>query len=561
MALPNRNSSQQQSRPASVGLRQHRTEQPQHASGLNRAASRPAPRRPQRPQQSVQQPEPEPELDFDDGMESGAYDDNAYVDEPVRPVQQPASNAYMQAAPQKQAYPAPLPQQPAQPDYSSYQQPQQDYQQPVQQHAQPVQQSSFAANVASANMESAFDNVSAAQAFVAAAGTDTLPEHDDNKQDKKPKKRQKYNRNNKSVLKSDGTLSESSAKMWRYGFLAIMILIFLVGLKNAIIPPKTLSEADVQNVVMQTTGETGFPLEQGATIAQAFAEAYIPISGDSAAQSMLANFYAGQKFDSSNSNTIQGELAPTSSESLEQKIKSGPFIYKQQALDAKTANYVVGMLVYKTSNGQPVTDDKSKNVIYKWLYLNIGVYYDSKTSKFYIDKTSPTIVSEPVMGASADLPSIKEPGNGKTDETVTTDAKDAVIQFMKAWGAGDSSSLSTLVSKDHTANATDGLNGNYTLSDDSSSIQFEAYGDPGDGYYRGLVTVKWVDAINGSSQMTDSGGNQSNAPVSGSVTYTSRYIIKLKKEASGKYSIQDINPYYYVPQAGEEINESSESSE
>ena len=165
------------------------------------------------------------------------------------------------------------------------------------------------------------------------------------------------------------------------------------------------------------------------------------------------------------------------------------------------------------------------------------------------------------MGASADLPSVKEPGNGETDETVTTDAKDAVIQFMKAWGAGDSSSLSTLVSKDHTANATNGLDGNYTLSDDSSSIQFEAYGDPGDGYYRGLVTVKWVDAINGSSQMADSDGNQSNAPVSGSVTYTSRYIIKLKKEANGKYSIQDINPYYYVPQDGEEINESSDSSE
>lgn len=550
MALPNRNSSQQQSRPASGGLRQRRAEQPQHAGGLNRAAaSRPVPRRPQRPQQSVQQPEPEPELDFDDGMEPGAYDDSAYDDEPVQPVQQPASNAYMQALPQQ---------------YQNEQVQQAYPQQTVQQYAQPVQQPqqpSFAANVASANMASAFDNVSAAQAFVAAAGADTLPEHND-KQDKKPKKRQKYNRNNKSVLKSDGTLSESSAKMWRYGFLAIMILILIVGLKNAIIPPKTLSEADVQNVVMQTTGETGFPLEQGATIAQAFAEAYIPISGDSAAQSMLANFYAGQKFDSSNSNTIQGQgLTPTSSESLEQKIKSGPFIYKQQALDAKTANYVVGMLVYKTSNGQPVTDDKSKNVIYKWLYLNIGVYYDSKTSKFYIDKTSPTIVSEPVMGASADLPSVKEPGNGETDETVTTDAKDAVIQFMKAWGAGDSSSLSTLVSKDHTANATNGLDGNYTLSDDSSSIQFEAYGDPGDGYYRGLVTVKWVDAINGSSQMTDSSGDQSNAPVSGSVTYTSRYIIKLKKEANGKYSIQDINPYYYVPQNGEEINESSDSSE
>lgn len=502
------------------------------------------PLRPQRTQQSVQQPEPEPELDFDDGMEPGAYDD-----EPVQSVQQPASNAYMQAAPQQ---------------YQNEQVQQAYQQQTVQQYAQPIQQpqqSSFAANVASANMASAFDNVSAAQAFVAAAGTDTLPEHND-KQDKKPKKRQKYNRNNKSVLKSDGTLSESSAKMWRYGFLAIMILILLVGLKNAIIPPKTLSEADVQNVVMQTTGETGFPLEQGATIAQAFAEAYIPISGDSAAQSMLANFYAGQKFDSSNSNTIQGQgLTPTSSESLEQKIKSGPFIYKQQALDAKTANYVVGMLVYKTSNGQPVTDDKSKNVIYKWLYLNIGVYYDSKTSKFYIDKTSPTIVSEPVMGASTDLPSAKEPGNGETDETVTTNAKDAVIQFMKAWGAGDSSSLSTLVSKDHTANATNGLDGNYTLSDDSSSIQFEAYGDPGDGYYRGLVTVKWVDAINGSSQMADSSGDQSNAPVSGAVTYTSRYIIKLKKEANGKYSIQDINPYYYVPQDGEEINESSDSSE
>lgn len=158
------------------------------------------------------------------------------------------------------------------------------------------------------------------------------------------------------------------------------------------------------------------------------------------------------------------------------------------------------------------------------------------------------------MTASNDLQDPAEPGDGQTDDEVTKEAKDTVINFMKAWGKSDPSALSTLVSKNKTSNTMNGLNGVYTLDDDSSGLQFVAYGKPaGDPYYRGLVTVHWVDKIPAdqmSSSMQNSNKDTSNTNIGdSSVTYTSKYILKLEKTSDGKYLVQDINPYYYVPKA------------
>lgn len=366
-----------------------------------------------------------------------------------------------------------------------------------------------------------------------------------------PAKRKKYDRGTGSKLKSGGMVSENSARIWRRVIIGLLAVLVMLSGKNALIPPKSMSEAQIQQIAMQATGNTGFPMAEGAAIAQAFAQAYVPISGDSGASAVLSNFYTGQRFDPSGSNAVSGITPVSSGGSITQQIKSGPFVFSETPVDSKTANYVVGMLIYQTLDGDALLAEGSQNVNYKWLYLNIGVVYDPDAKTFAIDRNSPTIVAEPDMKASSDLESAKEPGDGAEDDEVTKDANDTVVNFMKAWGKSDTSALNTLVSKDHTVNAMNGLDGIYTLGD-NANIQFKAYGKPaGDSYYRGLVTVQWVDRItsdqiNATKQAAGKSA-EANAQQEDTVTYSSTYLLKIAKTDDGKYLIQDIHPYYYFP--------------
>lgn len=524
MALPNRNNpSSSAARPT---LHPHVAAQPKEhntaSTGLPRAARPQPPRMPMRPPThapkhvSAPAPESEPEpeepdtndqdemqaqLEFDDGTDVGAYDDNAYIDSNEAYNQPPMSSFAAQAAAM------------------------------MQQQSNAIQQQSMPA-------------------------TPAVQQYQEQEPDDTPKKRNKYNRNNKSALKSDGAVSEKSARIWRMIITGLLVVFVILGAKNALIPPKSMSSADVQQIAMQASGNTGFPLSQGAAIAQAFAQAYIPLSGDSASNAVLANFYAGQKFDPSGNSTVSTIMPLSTDSNMSQQIKAGPFVFSQKAIDDKTANFVIGMLIYQTSNGIPIVVKGTSNIDYKWLYLNIGVVYDKDKNTFAIDKNSPSVVAEPSMTSSKDLNDAEEPGDGQTDDEVTKEAKDTVINFMKAWGQSDQSALSTLVSKNKTANTMNGLNGVYTLNDDSSGLQFVAYGKPdGDPYYRGLVTVQWVDKIPAdqmSSSMQNANKDTSNTNIGdSSVTYTSKYVLKLEKTNDGKYLVQDINPYYYVPKANQ----------
>lgn len=525
------------------------------ASGGGLPAARPQlPRRPQPVEE-----EPQEELQFDDGTDMGAYDDSAYMDDGDANAynQQTSDNGGMYAPQPSDSQPSSFAARAAMLNQQSMQSQAavpnmnipnpntagQSYYQPPQvpqstQMPQVSQMPTMQASSAPLSEDSANDMLTEPPS----GGNDA------------PKKRRKYNRNNKSELKSGGAVGENSARIWRYVIVGLLVVFVVLSGKNALIPPKSMSAAQVQQIALQATGNTGFPMAEGAGIAQAFAQAYVPISGDSGATAVLSNFYTGQKFDPSGSNAISG-ITPTSNGSITQQIKSGPFVFSELPVDSKSANFVVGMLVYQTLDGDVLlTGEGGQKVNYKWLYLNIGVVYDPVKKTFAIDKNSPTVVSKPDMKASSDLENAKAPGSGKTDDDVTQHAKDSVINFMKAWGQSDKSALTTLVTKNHTANTMNGLGGTYTLSDDSSGLQFEAYGKPaGDSYYRGLVTVKWVDKITSdqikATKEAVGKGSEVNANQENTVTYTSKYLLKIAKSDDGKYLIQDILPYYYFPDA------------
>ena len=366
-------------------------------------------------------------------------------------------------------------------------------------------------------------------------------DHDDGGKRRGGRGRQRkggYDRKRKSKIKpNDAALSASHARAWRWTFIIGLALIALLGFKEAVFPAPSITLADVQRQIYQTTGTTKFPLDRGSAVATAFIAAYIPISGDPAAASMLDNFYSGTRFktESDVSGTNSSQAAPSSSGEVTQVIQSGPYVYKQRAVSDNTANYVIGTLVYRKQHDQPVMSADGKTPEYKWLYFNVGIYWDEKTDKLAIDTNSPTVTSAPEMRASASLPATQLPGDGKLDQGATDQATDTITNYMKAWAQGDKSSLKTLTAPDKTASAMNGLNGTLTIGD-MSTMKISVYGHPlTDHMYRGLVEMKWNDVVS----TTDGQKN--------GVEYNSKYILKLEKTSEGKFLVQDINPYYYVP--------------
>ena len=347
-----------------------------------------------------------------------------------------------------------------------------------------------------------------------------------------------YDRKRKSKIKrNDAALSESHARTWRWVIIISLFLIVCLGFKNAVFPPPSLSRSDVRQVIYQTTGTTRFPLDRGAAIATGFVDAYIPISDDPAAASMLENYYAGTRFktqsDGSGSSTSQ--ISPAAGSQISQAIQAGPYVYKEKAVSDNTANYVVGALVYRKQGGQPVMTADGKTPEYRWMYFNVGIVWDEKTDRLAIDPNSPTVTSPPDIRASTSLPPAQLPGDGKLDQDTTDKASDTITNFMKSWAKGDKSYLKTLTAPDGTPSTLNGLDNKLVIKD-PSSMKISVYGPPAtDHMYRALVELKWSDVVS----QTD---GQSN-----SVDYASKYILKLEKTSEGKFLVQDINPYYYVP--------------
>lgn len=370
---------------------------------------------------------------------------------------------------------------------------------------------------------------------------DDEPQHD-GKRDKRGRKGKNgkggYDRKRKSKIKrNDVALSESHARTWRWVIIISLFLIVCLGFKNAVFPPPSLSRADVRQEIYQTTGTTRFPLDRGSAIATGFIDAYIPISDDPAAASMLENYYAGTRFktQSSGSGGSTSQISPAAGSQISQAIQAGPYVYKEKAVSDNTANYVIGALVYRKQGGQPVMTADGKTPEYRWMYFNVGIVWDEKTDKLAIDPNSPTVTSPPDIKASTSLPPAQLPGDGKLDQDITDQASDAITNFMKSWAKGDKSYLKTLTAPDGTPATLNGLDGKLVIKD-PSSMKVSVYGPPAtDHMYRALVELKWSDTVS----QTDGQIN--------SVDYASKYILKLEKTSEGKFLVQDINPYYYVP--------------
>lgn len=353
-------------------------------------------------------------------------------------------------------------------------------------------------------------------------------------------------RSRKSSLQPNAAVDAlKKAKTIRTITVFLVMTILALAVFNVLVPKKQYSITDIQSIARSASGDTGFPLQEGAGIAQQFIQAYI--QSGSASDQLLSVFYNGMTMSSvTNGDGTTGSQSNSISNpaNIEQDIQYGPYVYEEQAVatDGSSATYKVGALVYRknTIDGSIITSSDGKTPLYRWLFYQVDVYYDKDKEMFTVSSDSPTLVAEPRMSQGNAAPDADLPGDKEEKDDLENDSMQSLVtQFFTAWSKSDDTALSVLIDHKESKPSVNfnksnnvGLGGAVELAGDPS---YKIYGPPAsDKYYRALVTVQWKETINENS----------------SYTQTSKYVLKLKKSGTGsesKFYVIDVQPYLYMP--------------
>ena len=369
-------------------------------------------------------------------------------------------------------------------------------------------------------------------------------------EDTQEDRRSRKSKLNGSKAQDRKNKNAQTAKTVRMAVIIGIVIVIIIGLYQCLMPKHEWTADEISTVSRQANGDTGFPMQQGAGVAQQFIEAYLQ-STDESSKKILSVFYNG--IDFSKANDSEGADGATNMQipsNVRQVIKAGPYLYEELATgpNGDAASYKFGAMVYRidTQSNNAIVGKDGKTPDFKWLFYQVDVHYDKETNKFVISKNSPTRVPEPKMQSSSSIPQYSLPGNGQEVEGLDEKSmQDLITTFFKAWAKSDDASMVNITDGSSLPSVHEGLDDQVVI-DGNGDPSFKIYGPPStDPYYRALVTVNWRENI----------GNQGDGYVQ-----TSMYVLKLKKQGS-KFIVVDVQPYKYIPYVDPDASDSGESSE
>lgn len=369
-------------------------------------------------------------------------------------------------------------------------------------------------------------------------------------EDTQEDRRSRKSKLNGSKAQDRKNKNAQTAKTVRMTVIIGIVIVIIIGLYQCLMPKHEWTADEISIVSRQANGDTGFPMQQGAGVAQQFIEAYLQ-STDESSKKILSVFYNGVDFSKANeSEGADGATNMQTPSNVRQVIKAGPYLYEELATgpNGDAASYKFGALVYRidTQSNKAIVGKDGTTPDFKWLFYQVDVHYDKKTNKFVISKNSPTRVPEPKTQSSSSIPQYSLPGNGQEVDGLDEESmQDLITTFFKAWAKSDDASMVNITDGSSLPSVHEGLDDQVVI-DGNGDPSFKIYGPPStDPYYRALVTVNWRENI----------GNQGDGYVQ-----TSMYVLKLKKQGS-KFIVVDVQPYKYIPYVDPDASDSGESSE
>lgn len=346
---------------------------------------------------------------------------------------------------------------------------------------------------------------------------------------------------------------QKQAKYIRAGVLTLIVALVGLGVKNAIIPPYTMTPAEVQAISMETVGKTNFPEERGRSVAEDFIKAYLTVGGGDPASSALSFFYTGSLENANfNQDAIDSGTQPRQEGNaaynglFKQKFIIDPKTYESYSIDDNTAYFVVGALVKPDAELErdqygklPPTSGSEA----RWVFFNVNVYYDTEKDAMFITKDSPTLVPDKNVGATLDAPDSAPIGDGteiedKVMEEITPTALGYINGFAKASEA-DLSPIEQYLSSDAAPTAKGGLGGEFALSGNAeNAVNIEGFNTGTSNEAKLKINVRWKSGI------TREGSTDEIA----SSVYNSTYVMTLKKSAAGRWEVTNFDSMKYVPE-------------
>lgn len=320
-------------------------------------------------------------------------------------------------------------------------------------------------------------------------------------------------------------------KIVQFIFVGLALAAVCLGLFRVLVPPKTLHRDEVMSMINDSTGNNGFPQQEGGAFAQEFMKAYLSNDDSPVTQRVLSYYYTG-KMDGASS----GSDTQVPQGDFTQRVVYGPTMYSSIPVNPNSGSYIFGALVEPSSSQGKAPADGSA---VKWVFFNVNVYQDKKTNTFSIAHNSPTVVPATTAGDMTSLPQGKTPGTGPADARLTESTRSVVVGFVKGYASSssnDHTAVDQYVTSTTNPALTQGLDGQYSLAaDDDSSVTTAAYASTVPGEVKVQVKVQWLSRAVGA-------GNAANV-------YTSNYVATLVKQSNGKYLVSKFTPEHFIPKA------------
>lgn len=351
---------------------------------------------------------------------------------------------------------------------------------------------------------------------------------------KDPNKRSSYTGDRRKVL---------LARIAVFGILGILVL---AGLSSFIPKASGLSASDgplIIQKVKENLGITDFPATTGEGIALGFSKVYLgynPTDRDTRYNLLLG--YAPESIltsiDPSIASQVQlaaaaesPEATPADPEAPATEVPVEPVAVVPTGIQSVTDGPYLVRTVMIQGGESAIFTTKTQVNNKTWIYMEIPMLYNAENNTVTVSG-SPTFVRP--IGTSS-VPANQYTPKWNNDDTVVTAMDDDMTNYMRAWGAGNESTLDRFVVKDggkvlSTPEAYQGLDGTVRLvSVNEFTVELKpaledsaTSADRADFYTRdALTTVSWLESGSG-------------------LVYSQTYQLELKYVNNGWF-IQDIH--------------------
>lgn len=318
----------------------------------------------------------------------------------------------------------------------------------------------------------------------------------------------------------------AKTKIIQFSILAVIAILFLLGLKNTFIPSHVYSGDEIRQFAAEGAGQTGFPEDRGRAYVESFMDVYLTFDREKPELTKMLSHFYGEELTNDESSKFNTRR---NSES-KQHVITPPRVFEVELLTEYSAQYKVSTYVSNT-DGEEVVEGEP---VGRWLSFAVNVYYDVENDSLVITPDSPSIIPSYRIIDQAVIPDRYPLGNGEVNKEIAPALTPTINGFIAAYAESSADSRDSVLqyidNKDD-INLYDGFGGAVEINGDPADAIKKIIYNNNDGVYRADVTVNWVDVA------ASQGENQ--------VEYTSRYIMRIAPIGDGKYAVSSFVPYNY----------------